>query len=304
MYRRPTRQRRQHGPEALYSQLAENYSQKERRRSATRIIAHRYTFGRADQVDPEALRRLAHRILRVANDARIALPAHQFPADGGIDDREQVVDDGVLSAAHALWEEVGIGPRLRDKMQPDGCDAPHKTALFAMTANRRARPASKVACSAHWLADEGDGPAAKAWALEHRYRALDFLRRHSEALEQELFLRPADLLNADVELLFWDTTPLYGEIDDDDGADVWEDPESPALRKRGHHQDGRAGNPPVVVGLALTRDGLPVRAWVFPGNSADVTTLTHRKADLRGGRLNRGVFVGDSLRRPLSSRSY
>src|SRR5262249_26996561 len=53
-------------------------------------------------------------------------------------------------------------------------------------------------------------------------------------------------------------------------------------------------NPQVVVGLALTRDGLPVRSWVFPGNTADVTTIAHLKDDLRGWRLNRYVFVGDS----------
>jgi transposase len=48
------------------------------------------------------------------------------------------------------------------------------------------------------------------------------------------------------------------------------------------------------VGLAFTRDGLPVRSWVFPGNTADVTTINHLKDDLRGWSLNRCVFVGDS----------
>ena len=87
MYLRTTRQRRQHGPDAIYYQLAENYDHKERRRSETRVI---YTFGRADEVDPEALRRLAQSLLRVANDDRIALPARKFPPEVGIDDIEQV----------------------------------------------------------------------------------------------------------------------------------------------------------------------------------------------------------------------
>src|SRR4030095_2917455 len=68
----------------------------------------------------------------------------------------------------------------------------------------------------------------------------------------------------------------------------------PARRKRGHNKEGRDSHPQVVVGLALTRDRLPVRSWVFPGNTADVTTITHLKDDLRGWRLNRCVFVGDS----------
>jgi transposase len=292
MYLRTTRQRRQHGPDAIYYQLAENYYHKERRRSETRVI---YTFGRADQVDPEALRRLAQSLLRVANDDRIDLPAHKFPPEVGIDDIEQVRAYGVLYAARALWEELGIGPLLREKMQQHDSEAPHETALFAMTANRLARPASKLSCYEHWLADEVYWPEAKSLVLEHLYRAMDFLLEHIAVLEQEIFYRTADLLNADVDLIFWDTTTLYCEIDDeDDDGEVWHDQEIAALRKRGHNKEGRDGNPQVVVGLALTREGLPVRSWVFPGNTADVTTIDHLKADLRGWRLNRCVFVGDS----------
>jgi transposase len=292
MYLRTTRQRRKHGPDAIYYQLAENYYHKDRRRSETRVI---YTFGRADQVDPEALRRLAQSILRVANDDRIDLPARQFPPDVGIDDIEQVYMYGVLYAAHALWEELGIGPLLREKMAQDGCPAPHETALFAMTANRLARPASKLACYEHWLADDVYWPDAQGLALEHLYRALDFLLHHIDPLEQEVFFRTADLFNADVDLVFWDTTTLYFEIDEEDEAgEDWHGRPMPALRKRGHNKEGRDGNPQVVVGLALTRDGLPVRSWVFPGNTADVTTIDHLKDDLRGWRLNRCVFVGDS----------
>jgi transposase len=292
MYLRTTRQHRKHGPDAIYYQLAENYYHKDRRRSETRVI---YTFGRADQVDPDALRRLAQSLLRVANDDHIDLPARKFPPDVGIDDIEQVYAYGVLYAARALWEELGIGPLLREKMQQDGCEAPHDTALLALTANRLARPTSKLACHEHWLADDVYWPEAKALTLEHLYRAMDFLLRHSESLEQELFYRTADLFNADVDLVFWDTTTLSCESDEEDEAgESWQGREIPALRKRGHSKDGRDNHPQVVVGLALTRDGLPVRSWVFPGNTADVTTIEQLKADLRGWRLNRCVFVGDS----------
>jgi transposase len=193
-----------------------------------------------------------------------------------------------------LWEALGIGPLLREKMQQDGGEAPHDMALLAMTANRLARPASKLACYAHWLADDVYWPEAQTLALEHLYRALDFLRRHLEALEHELCYRTADLFHADVDLICWDTTTRYVEIDaEDEDGEAWQGRQIPALRKRGHHKEGRDGNPQVVVGLALTRDGLPVRSWVFPGNTADVTTINHLKDDLRGWRLNRCVFVGD-----------
>jgi len=44
----------------------------------------------------------------------------------------------------------------------------------------------------------------------------------------------------------------------------------------------------------VTRDGLPVRSWVFAGNTADVATVEKVKEDLRGWRLGRCVFVGDA----------
>ena len=180
-------------------------------------------------------------------------------------------------------------------MQQSGGEAPHELALLAMLANRLARPASKLAGYEPWLAADVYWPEAQALALEHLYRAMDFLLCHIEALEPELFFRSADLFNADVDLIFWDTTTLDCEIDEEDEeSEQWQPRLIPALRQRGHNKEGRDSTPQGVVGLALTREGLPVRSWGFPGNTADVTTITHLKDDWRGWRLNRCVFVGDS----------
>jgi transposase len=46
--------------------------------------------------------------------------------------------------------------------------------------------------------------------------------------------------------------------------------------------------------MAVTRDGYPVKSWVFPGNRTDVTTIEEVKKDLRGWRLNRCIFVTDA----------
>ena len=162
---RTTRPRRPHGPAAIAYQLADHDSHTERRRADTRVIE---TFGRADQGDPAAWRRLAQRLLRGANAERIDLPARQVPPEGGLDDSEPVSRDGVLAAAHAWWEELGLGPRLRAKLAPDGCPAPHDTALFALPAKRRARPAATWAGDDHWRADAGSGPDAQGLALAQR----------------------------------------------------------------------------------------------------------------------------------------
>jgi hypothetical protein len=93
-------------------------------------------------------------------------------------------------------------------MAQDGCQAPHETSLFVMTAPRLARPASKLACDEHGLADDVSWPDAQGLALEHHYRALGCLLHHLASLEQELCCRTADLFIADVDPSFWDTTTL------------------------------------------------------------------------------------------------
>ena len=68
----------------------------------------------------------------------------------------------------------------------------------------------------------------------------------------------------------------------------------PPLRQRGYNKEGRGHQPQVVVGLARTRDGLPVRSWVFPGNTVDATPVAHVKDSRRGWKLGRSIFVGDA----------
>src|ERR687885_214193 len=135
------------------------------------------------------------------------------------------------------------------------------------------------------------------WALtlDHLYFALDFLDTHIEAIEREIFFRIADLFRADVDLIFWDTTSVYFEVDDEDTeCETKRDTTLPPLRQRGYNKEGRGNQPQIVVGLALTRDGLPVRSWGFPGNTVDATTVAQVKESLRGWKLGRAIFVGDA----------
>lgn len=55
------------------------------------------------------------------------------------------------------------------------------------------------------------------------------------------------------------------------------------LREPAHAKNGRSDAPQVVVGLAVTREGLPVRSLVFSGETADVTTVETVKQDCAAG---------------------
>jgi hypothetical protein len=289
MYLRTTRRHRADGSEVVYYQLAENIWDAKRGCAVARIV---YNFGRADQLDGDALRRLAQSILRVVGEKQAVSP------DGGAVDGLRLLDAwpyGGVWVLEQLWKELGIDAILKKGARRKATGEAFERALFAMVANRALAPYSKLYCWEQWLREEVFLPTASDLGLERLYRAMDFLEEHKTEVEKSVYFAMADLMNADVDLIFYDTTSLHFEVDEEDEAELQKQGRSyAAQRKRGHSKNGRTDAPQIVVGLAVTRDGLPVRSWVFPGNTADVTTVKRVREDLRGWRLGRCVFVGDS----------
>jgi transposase len=120
------------------------------------------------------------------------------------------------------------------------------------------------------------------------YEAMDLLYEHRQQVEKNIFFHTANLFNLKVDLIFYDTTTASFSIDYED-----EDFDGPALRKFGKSKEN-TWSPQVVVALAVTREGLPVRCWVFPGNTTDSTTVEKVRSDLRGWSLGRALFVADA----------
>ena len=291
MYLRITKRRNADGTEVRYYQLAENTWDAKRGCAVAKVV---YNFGRADQLDAEQLRRLAASILRVVSTDTVSSGA----ALAGDADDLRIRDSWTYGGVHVLeelWKDVGIGAVLTGRAKKAGTKQPFERALFAMVANRALEPYSKLYCWEQWLREEVFLPSAAPLALQHLYRAMDFLEKHKAEVEKAVFFRMADLMNADVDLIFYDTTSLHFEVDEEDELErKRDDRKYEPLRKRGYSKNGREDAPQIVVGLAVTRDGLPVRSWVFSGDTADVTTVEKVKADLKGWRLGRCMFVGDA----------
>jgi transposase len=289
MYLRITERRNRDGSTVAYYALAESVWNADAKRPEARVV---HNFGRADQVDRAALQRLVNSINRVLDAGEGLVRGTQDVPEIDID---KVFEFGVVLTARALWEQLGIGQAIRDCAARATLTAPHEIALFAMAANRLEDPSSKLACAERWLPDTAWLPEAAGIAVDQLYRALDFLAVWSEEIERSVFLRAADLFRLDVDLIFYDTTTAYFEIDDPD-----EDEQAFAgrlyapLRRRGHSKEGRDNQPQVIIALAVTRDGMPVRSWVLPGDTADVATVARIKQDLCAWRLGRCLFVGDA----------
>jgi len=295
MYLRESRQKRSDGSYLVHLQLAENRWDPQRKRSRVHIV---HSCGRAD--DPqvaERLRRLARSILRRCSPDEIVA---QDPSWRLVD----AWSYGPLYVLEHLWRRLGIGQVIEEKLGERRFEFPVERALFAMIANRLCAPSSKLYCYERWLAEDVRIEGTQGLELHQLYRAMDFLEATKEAVEEALYFRIADLLNLDVELIFYDTTSLHFEVEHNDVGVGEQDlvhgsipagaKRYPAPRKRGHSKNGRTDAPQIVVGLAVTRDGFPVRHWVFPGNTVDVSTVERVKRDLRGWKLTRCVFVGDA----------
>jgi transposase len=290
MYLRTTRRKNKDGSVVTYYQLAHNVRHPETNQPTARII---HNFGRADQLDRQQLVRLCQSIARVC-ELKVTDPiqAQEPSPEAPLTDLPEsfhlirTLELGPLLVIEAFWEHLGISKVLSEVAQESGCQA-YERALLAMTANRLCEPESKLGVWDRWLKDVYL-PSCQELKLSQMYEAMDLLYDHSERVEEAIFFQTANLLELEVDLVFYDTTTVAFSIDMEDE----ETEDEMVLREYGRPKGGK-WSVQMVVALAVTRQGLPVRSWVFPGSTADMATVTKVKQDLKGWKLGRALFVGD-----------
>ena len=306
MYVRSTPRRNKDGSVVRYLQLAHNVWDPVKKRSRTEVL---YNFGREDEASRAALERLAGSLQRFLSAAPEDPQGNLFAAAEGFD----FLGSRPLGGSYALdglWRRLGIDAALRRLLKGRRRDPAAERVLFALVANRALAPSSKLA-AARWISEDAciDGlPLATDDAC---YRAMDWLLEVQGELEREVFHAVADLLNLEVDLLFFDTTSTYfccDEADEplarDERGRVLADDEGEAagaeetarccgFRSYGRSKDHRPDLPQVVVGMAVTREGIPVRVWSWPGNTSDSALIREAKEDLREWTLSGVVWVAD-----------
>jgi hypothetical protein len=293
MYLRTTKRKNRDGSVVTYYQLAHNERHPETKVSTPRVI---HSFGRADLVDRQELVRLCHSIAKACGlviQDPVVEADKESPFDKGLPQDITLVGTvelGTVVVIEALWLRLGIGQVFKEMAKSKGYKERYERALLAMTANRLCDPQSKLGVWDRWLS-QVFLPSCKDLKLADRHEAMDVFHKHCSEIEQRIFFATADLFNLDVDVVFYDTTTASFTLDE---ADV-DDDETPqaGLRKFGHPKEG-GWKVQVVVALTVTREGFPVRSWVFPGNTTDVTTVEQVKADLKGWKLGRALFVADA----------
>ncbi len=295
MYLRTTKRKNKDGTVVSYYHLAHNVRHPETNVSTPQLI---HNFGRSDQLDRGELVRLCRSIAKVCGlEVRDLLQDEEGSShqEAGLPEDVKLlgtVELGTPALLESMWEQLGIGPALRAAFESKHRNVPYERALLAMTANRLCEPSSKLGVWQRWL-KKVFLPSCWELKLEQLYQAMDLYHEHSEAVEKAVFFEVADLLNLEVDVVFYDTSTVSFSIDESDEESEDDEAFDPLLRNLGRSKEG-TWTPQIVIALAVTKDGIPIRSWVFSGNTSDVTTIEQIKKDLQGWKLGRALFVGDA----------
>ena len=311
MYLRSTPRRNKDGSEVRYVQLAHNVWDPQLRRSKVQVV---YNFGREDAASRDALQRLAASVTRFL-DPGAALAA----AAGGLEFTESRPAGGTW-VLDALWSRLGIGPAMRKLLKGRRLDDSAERVLFALVANRALAPSSKLA-AARWINEDVLITGLPVTSDDACYRVMDWLLEIKDELEKKVFDNLARLLNLEVDLLFFDTTSTCFVTEEADepvardkngnavtsqntDGDEGRAREPIGFRTYGKTKDHRDDLPQVIIGMAVTRDGIPVRVWCWPGNTNDSALIRQVKDDMRDWCLARVIWVADRGFTSAENRRY
>jgi transposase len=288
MFVRTTQRRNADGSVVRYVQLAAKA--RVDGKSVAQVLVN---LGREDQLDRDGLARLVSSINRY-----LGVPSAAAPDVAGLVGDELTVAGskpmGAVYLLDGLWRQLGIDAALRGVLGGRRFSTDVERVLFALVANRAIDPLSKLA-AAEWASEDVLIPGLGGMDDDQAYRAMDLLADEATlvGVQEAVFFAVATLLNLEVDVLFFDTTSTYWERDTEDPDAGGEDGSTVGFRRYGHSKDHRPDLPQIVIGLAVTKDGIPVRCWSWPGNTTDATVLPQVKDDLTGWRLGRVVTVVD-----------
>jgi hypothetical protein len=198
---------------------------------------------------------------------------------------------GACWLAGQLWHELQLDQFWAERLLPSRKGTQWDQVLQVLVSYRLIAPGSEWKLHRQWFGQSAmadllgsDFGLAEAHKL---YACHDLLLKHKDALFSHLVGRWRDLFNANFDVLLYDLTSTYFEIN---AADV---PEGDK-RRHGYSRDKRSDCPQVVIALVVTPDGLPLAYEVLAGNTADSKTLRTFLAKIENqyGRARR-VWVMD-----------
>ncbi len=183
-------------------------------------------------------------------------PLRQTLASVAAPDQVRLAD--VVEVARRVEGPHEVLGHLFDYLHFDRVLGAHGTAMLRdLVIARVMAPASKRGSAA-----ELDAHYGRAYPLDRLYRLMDALHKRLDRLKTIVHEATASLIGGAAQVMLFDVTTLYFESVDAD-----------TLRAFGYSKDQKYHCTQVVLALATDADGLPIGYELFPGNTAEVSTL-------------------------------
>jgi hypothetical protein len=252
-----------------YLQLVENH--REGNKVKQTVIA---TLGRFDQLNESGKLNSLLRSLTKHSGHAILLEARDKAQEIGVETRRI----GAPLLFQRLWERTGCAAVIQHFLSQRKFEIPIERIIFSTVMHRILSSGSDRECVLRWLPGyhlhDLDELHLHQW-----YRAMAWLgeilpasaqqigktpfapRCTKDLIEERLFALSRDLFT-EIDVAFFDTTTLYFE---GEGGDT--------IGCRGHNKDGHPELPQMVVGVVMDNTGRPICCEMWPGNTADVSTL-------------------------------
>lgn len=254
-----------------YLQIVEN--RKEKGKVKQRVIA---TVGRMDQLQEKGrVETLIRSLSRFSEKALLIL-------SGQSDVSAEAVTVGPTLVFERLWKESGIEACIKKLLIGRKFEFDVERAIFLTVLHRLMVSGSDRFCD-KWRRDYLI-PGTQQLDLHHLYRAMSFLgevlpdhqqagevglRRDKDLIEEMLFFKNRDMFSK-LDIVFFDTTSIY-----------FQGQGSEHFGRRGFSKDHRPDLNQMIVGAVLDDCGRPICCEMWPGNTADVTTLIPEVERLR-----------------------
>jgi len=158
-----------------------------------------------------------------------------------------------------VWDELGLGRIISKQTGNQKADFDISDCVFNMVLNRLSAPSSKRRLES-W---QENIYGVNSYDIHQYYRALDYLIDSKDGIEKDVFDGMRDLFNISVDVILFDTTTIvyYGEGEDDEEE----------LLRKGFSKAKRSDLKQIVVGVLMSKEGIPLGHEVFAGNNNDVT---------------------------------
>lgn len=246
-----------------YLQLVQ--SRRERGKVKQHVIG---TLGRLDKLNEKReIEKLVRSLSRFSEKALIVI-------SGSTDVKARAKKIGSSLVFEKLWTTSGIRSVLKNILKGRNFEFDVERVIFTTVLHRLMTSGSDRNCD-YWRRDYKIAGSEEI-LLHHFYRAMAFLgeiideqkegsifsiRRIKDIVEEELFQINRDLFTG-LEIVFFDTTSIYFE---GEGGET--------LGELGNSKDHRPDLKQMIVGVILDDNGKPLCCEMWPGNTADVTTL-------------------------------